>query len=276
MYQLGWFSTGRDKAARDLLTTVNSSIKEGEIDAEIAFVFCNRESGESEESDSFIKLVEAYHIPLIYFSYQKFKARESTPTSDQKVSLPPWRLDYDREVMNRLQGFSPDLCVLAGYMLIVGKEMCQRYNMINLHPAAPGGPTGTWQEVIWQLIDNGAKQTGVMMHLVTPELDRGPAVTYCTFPIRDKLFDRYWDEIRGHSLKQIKKSQGENNHLFGFIRKHGLAREFPLIIATLKAFSQGKIRITKDKQVVDAEGRPINGYNLTDEIDEQLKGAFWQ
>ena len=59
--------------------------------------------------------------------------------------------------MNRLQGFHPDLCVLAGYMLIVGEEMCQRYNMINLHPAAPGGPTGTWQEVIWQLIDSKAR-----------------------------------------------------------------------------------------------------------------------
>ena len=38
MYQLGWFSTGRDKAARDLLTAINSSIKQGEIAADIAFV----------------------------------------------------------------------------------------------------------------------------------------------------------------------------------------------------------------------------------------------
>ena len=47
MYQLGWFSTGRDKAARDLLTAVNSNIKRGEIEAEIAFAFCNRGPGES-------------------------------------------------------------------------------------------------------------------------------------------------------------------------------------------------------------------------------------
>ncbi|GAI93325.1 unnamed protein product, partial [marine sediment metagenome] len=74
MYQLGWFSTGRDKAARDLLQVVNSSIKQGEIEAEIAFVFSNREPGESEESDLFFKLVEDYHIPLICFSYQRLKA----------------------------------------------------------------------------------------------------------------------------------------------------------------------------------------------------------
>ena len=272
MYQLGWFSTGRDKAARDLLQVVNSSIKQGEIEAEIAFVFSNREPGESEESDLFFKLVEDYHIPLICFSYQKFKANKGTLITGQTGTLPLWRLDYDREVMNRLQDFHPDLCVLAGYMLIVGREICLRYNMINLHPAAPGGPTGTWQEVIWQLINNEAQKTGVMMHLVTPELDKGPLVTYCTFPIRGKSFDRYW---RGLEKLPENSSRGhdEKNSLFKLIRQHGLAREFALIISTLKAFSQGNIKITAGKKVIDSEGRLINGYNLTDEINGQIKGG---
>ena len=268
MYKLGWFSTGRDKAARDLLEAVQNSIQLGEIKAEIVFVFSSREPGESEESDLFLRLVEDYHIPLVCFSYQKFKAKKETPEVE---TLPQWRLDYDREVMVRLQGFHPDLCVLAGYMLIVGKEMCQRYDMINLHPAAPGGPAGTWQEVIWQLIDSEAKETGVMMHLVTPELDKGPQVTYCIFPIRGKPFDRYWDEIKGSSPQQIIKNQGENNHLFRLIREHGLAREFPLIISTVKVFSEGRIRISPEKQVVDAEGRPVSAYSLTDEINEVVK-----
>jgi len=272
LYELGWFSTGRDKAARDLLQAVQHNITLGEIKAEIAFAFCNREPGESEESDLFVKLVEDYRIPLTCFSYQQFKASKGIPIAAQTQSLPLWRLDYDREVMNRLQDFHPDLCVLAGYMLIVGEEMCPTYNMINLHPAAPGGPTGTWQEVIWQLIDNKARETGVMMHLVTPELDKGAPVTYCTFPITGKPFDDYWQEVKGHPTEEIKREQGEDNHLFQLIRQHGLAREFPLIISTLKAFSQGKIKITADKKVVDAEGKLINGYNLTDEINESVRG----
>jgi len=269
-YQIGWFSTGRDKAARDLLSVVHRSIGQGEIEAEIAFVFCSREPGEGEESDLFIKLVKDYHIPLICFSYQKFKASGSSLITAQAAGRPQWRLDYDREVMKRLPGFSPDLCVLAGYMLIIGEEMCQRYNMINLHPAAPGGPTGTWQEVIWQLIDGGAQETGVMMHLVNPELDKGPPVAYCTFPIRGEPFDKYWPEIKGLPANSQKKQLAKNS-LFRLIREHGLAREFPLILATIKAFSQGKIKITKEKQVVDAEENLISGYNLTDEIDSQLK-----
>ncbi len=53
----------------------------------------------------------------------------------------------------------------------------------------------------------------------------------------------------------------------GSIREHGAVREVPLIIATLKVFSEGKIKITKDRQVVDATGRIIKGYDLTKEID---------
>ncbi|MBA7601237.1 Phosphoribosylglycinamide formyltransferase [subsurface metagenome] len=270
-YMIGWFSTGRDKAARDLLTAVKDGITRGEIEGDIAFVFCSREPGEARESDLFIKLVEDYRIPLICFSYQKYKDRQTAPAADQTGTLASWRLDYDREVMSRLQGFNPDLCVLAGYMLITGKELCQRYNMINLHPAVPSGPTGTWQEVIWQLIDCQAQHTGVMMHLVTPELDKGPPVTYCTFSVRGEPFDRYWNEIKGYSIEEIQKREGAKNPLFKLIRKHGLAREFPLIVSTIQAFSRGKVRISPDKQVADVEGRPIKGYNLTDEINKLVR-----
>jgi phosphoribosylglycinamide formyltransferase-1 len=273
MYKLGWFSTGRDKAARDLLTVVQRSIALGETQAEIAFVFCNCEPGEFKESDLFLKLVKSYGIPLVCFSYQKFRLGRSMPNPRPGEPLPQWRLDYDREVMKQLPVLRPDLCVLAGYMLITGKEMCQRYDIINLHPAAPGGPKGTWQEVIWQLIESNADATGVMMHLVTPELDMGPPAAYCTFSIRGKPFAKYWDELKGQQLEEIKKRQGENNRLFKLIRQHGLAREFPLIIATLKAFSQGKVKI-KNGKVVDAAGKPIKGYNLTDEIDKQIKEAY--
>ena len=258
--RLGWFSTGRDKAARDLLTVAQRSIALGEIRAETAFVFCNREPGESRQSDMFHRLVKSYGLPLITFSSKDFKAEQGEG----------WRSEYDREVMKRLKEYDADLSVLAGYMLIVGEEMCRKYDMINLHPAAPGGPKGSWQEVIWQLIDRRAKETGVMMHLVTPQLDEGPPVAYCNFSLKGELFDKYWGEIEGQSAGEIKQGQGESNRLFKLIRKQGLAREFPLIIATLKAFSRGKVRIKRGK-VVGADGRPLKGYNLTRQINRMLK-----
>lgn len=267
MMQLGWSSTGRDKAARKLLMVVKDAINRSELDAKISFVFCNREPGESQESDLFLKLVESYHLPLICFSSEKFNLSGEYRFSNQR------RLEYDREVMKRIEtaGFRPDLCVLAGYMLIVGEEMCQRYNMINLHPAAPGGPVGTWQEVIWKLIDGQANETGVTMQLVTPELDKGPSVAYCTFSIRGKPFDQHWQEIKGLSLEEIKKRDGENNSLFKRIREHGLAREVPLIIATLKLFSQGKVEIIEKKVLDSTTRKQTQGYDLTKEINAIVK-----
>lgn len=88
---------------------------------------------------------------------------------------------------------------------------------------------------------------------------------------RDKPCNRYWNEIERYTAEKIKKEQGESNRLFQLIRQRGLAREFPLIIATLKAFNQSKIEVSSGKQVIDAEGSPINGYNLTEEIDKVVK-----
>ncbi|MCJ7604529.1 MAG: phosphoglycerate transporter, partial [Dehalococcoidales bacterium] len=182
-YKIGWFSTGRGAGSRGLLQAVQDAILAGEIDARIEFVYCSRERGETEATDGFLDMVEGYGIPLVSYSYQKYKAMRDMPNPYPVAPLPHWRLDYDDEVMRRLEGFSPDLCMLAGFMLITGPEMCRRYDIINLHPAAPDGPAGTWQQVIWKLIETGADTQGVKMHVAIPELDAGPTATYCTFPI---------------------------------------------------------------------------------------------
>ena len=245
---------------------MQESIHKSEIDGDIIFVFSNREPGESTESDLFFQLVDGYHIPLVCFSSKKFKAANS---KNHHISTRS-RIEYDREVMQSLRRFAPDICVLAGYMLIVGQDMCQKYTMINLHPAAPGGPAGTWQEVTWKLIETRASETGAMMHLVTPELDKGPPITYCTFPIRGEVFDNYWEVTDSLSVAKLKEEQGENNMLFQLIRQHGLAREFPLILSTLKAFGQGKIKIEAG-EVIDNQGKPISGYDLTEDVDRMIK-----
>ena len=254
MLNIGWFSTGRDEAARQLLQAVQDKIHRGDIDGKINFVFSNREPGEANESDLFFELVQSYDIPLVCLSHKKFKTAKDEEALGIKKE---WRIQYDREVNKKIAPFAPDLCVLAGYMLIVSKELCQKYDMINLHPAPPGGPTGSWQEVIWTLIQNEADIAGAMIHLATPELDRGPVVSYCLFSIKGDPFAEYW-------------RKGDKDMLFRLIRQHELAREFPLIILTLQDLSRGELDI-KDGRIIDAQGKPIGGYNLSGRIDEEVK-----
>jgi folate-dependent phosphoribosylglycinamide formyltransferase PurN len=257
-----------------MLQATQEAIKSGELDAEIEFVFCARERGETEPTDRYLDMVEDYGIPLVSFSYQKYRAMRGMPSPDLSEPLPQWRIDYDTEVLKRLEKFSPDLVLLAGLMIVASPLMCEKYKIINLHPAAPGGPAGTWQQVIWKLIESRAETQGIKMHVAIPELDMGPTATYCTFPIRGKAFDSLWEEVKGKTVEEIKAAEGVENAIFKAIRAHGAAREMPLVIATLRVFSEGKIKITKDRQVVDADGRVIKGYDLTREIDEAVRGKL--
>lgn len=282
--KIGWFSTGRDKAARDLLSTVVKKIREKEIPkTRISFVFSNREEGENEESDKFFALVRKYGFPLITFSSAKFKPdlqKENLPafakastfakaTADKSAGREKWREEYDSQVIKLLERYRVDLIVLAGYMLIVSPLLCEKYKMINLHPAKPAGPKGTWQEVIWQLIRNREKESGVMMHLVTPELDAGPAISYCTYPIVGKKFNRLWQKLNCKlqitNLEEIIKKEGENEPLFKKIREEGLKREFPLIVYTIKNLANGKIKTKNNRIFVGNQYYP-NGYCLNKEI----------
>jgi phosphoribosylglycinamide formyltransferase-1 len=273
-YKVGWFSTGRGAGSKALLKTARDAIIARELDAEIEFVFCSRERGETEPTDQYLDMVKGYGIPLVSFSYQKYRAMRGMPNPDPSEPLPAWRIDYDREVIRRLSKFHPDLVMLAGFMLITTPLMCEKYDILNLHPAAPGGPAGTWQQVIWKLIETQAEIQGVKMHVAIPELDMGPTATYCLFTIRGKAFDRYWEEIRGKTVEQVKAEQGVENMLFKTIRAHGAMRELPLTVATLKVFSEGKVKITKDRRVIDAAGHAIKGYDLTREINEKVKGRI--
>jgi folate-dependent phosphoribosylglycinamide formyltransferase PurN len=266
---IGWFSTGRDEAAQKLLETVWEQTQSHVIQGRINFVFSNREPGESNESDHFFQFVEKCHIPLITYSFEKFKRSQANLTEATTTGWPLWRVQYDREVISRLEAYPVDVCMMAGYMLIVGPEMCTRFNLLNLHPAVPGGPTGTWQEVIWKLIETRADHTGAMIHLATPELDRGPAITYFSLPIRGPAFDQAWASIGEASVDIIKKSEGEHNRLFQLIRERELAGEFPLIIITLKALAEGRISI-RGGRVCDQKGQPILPCDMSSEISKMI------
>ncbi len=196
-------------------------------------------------------------------------------TALRKQNLEIWRRNFHAIVRDQLKRFKEQFRVLAGYMLILDPETCGDIPSLNLHPAKPGGPKGTWQQVIWQLIENNADETGVMMHLATPELDEGPVITYCNFSIRGKDFDPLWNELKeklkNSTVTQIIRREGEDNALFKEIRKQGLMREFPMIVHTIKEVASGNVQIFNGK-VKNSVGRSLaQGYCLTEVIDQLLR-----
>lgn len=270
---IGWFSTGRDEAARQLLQIVVEGIRSGRLPLEIAFVFANREKGESPESDAFLDQVAGYNLPLVAFSSRRFRAdlRLRGLRGDPEA-LESWRHMYHAEVLKLISPFDVDFSFLAGYMLIMSADMCKRHKMLNLHPALPGGPKGTWQEVIWQLIRQRATEAGAMVHLVIPELDAGPPVTYCRFSLTAQEFVPLWRELdlklSGRTIEQIERDEGEGNPLFQLIRRYEFARELPLIFTTLEKIGHGAIKIRNGNVYVNEN--PCPGADLSAEVDGLL------
>jgi folate-dependent phosphoribosylglycinamide formyltransferase PurN len=267
--RIGWFSTGAGPGSQRyrLLSSAVEAIRSGSLDAEIAFVFCNRERGEDEGTDTYLDLVESFGLTLITSSSRDFRRARGGELSKPGQPLPSWRREYDRAVAGLLESRTFDVGMLAGYMLIFTGELCNKYPLLNLHPAAPGGPAGTWQEVIRRLIDERASESGVMIHRSTEELDAGPVVSFCRYSLRGPDIDVLWEDLETRQAGATPGVPGGDDALFLAIRRRGAAREEPLVLATLHALASGRIGVDAGG-VVDRDGHPLDsGLDLTSETN---------
>jgi folate-dependent phosphoribosylglycinamide formyltransferase PurN len=272
MLRIGWFATGRGEGSQKLLASAVDAISEGHLDAEIAFVFSNRERGQFPETDAFFGQVASYGIPLVTLSDGRFRREHGGEIARKGQPLPAWRADYDRAVVDLIGPIGCDIGMLAGYMLINTEPLFSRRPLLNLHPAAPSGPAGTWQDVIWKLIEQRAEGSGVRIHLSTAVLDEGPIVTYCTFPLRGPTIDLLWRAAEQQDVAAIREAEGESFPLFQEIRRRTTAREVPLVIETLRAFAEGRLRLDGER-IFAGDTKVVGGFDLTPEIEGSLAKA---
>ena len=87
--------------------------------------------------------------------------------------------DDGSELLALLQKFRIDLVALAGYLKLIPPKVISEYagRIINIHPAllpAFGGEGMYGARVHEAVIASGAAETGVTVHLVDDDYDRGP------------------------------------------------------------------------------------------------------
>jgi phosphoribosylglycinamide formyltransferase-1 len=90
---------------------------------------------------------------------------------------------YGRVLGDLVEGYDPQLVVLAGFMRILSDEFVLRFagRMLNIHPSLlpryPGLHTHR------RALEAGDRQHGASVHFVTPELDGGPVVIQARVPV---------------------------------------------------------------------------------------------
>ncbi len=98
----------------------------------------------------------------------------------------PTRAAWDEALAEALEESAPDLIVCAGFGLILGRAVLERYptRIVNVHPALlPAFAGGLHAQA--DALAYGVKVTGCTVHFVTEDLDAGPIITQRALAVRE-------------------------------------------------------------------------------------------
>ncbi len=135
----------------------------GVLPVEIAAVISNRPDAAG------LATAAAAGIAVRCIDHKAFAAREA----------------FDAALAACIDGFAPDLVVLAGFMRILGDDFVRHYagRLMNIHPsllpAFPGLHTHR------RALAEGVRIHGCTVHFVTPALDHGPVIIQAAVPVLD-------------------------------------------------------------------------------------------
>lgn len=91
------------------------------------------------------------------------------------------REDFHKAFLSAIDEAAPDLIVLAGFLVVIPKEVIQKYRnrIINIHPSLIPSFCGTGYyglKVHEAALERGVKVTGATVHFVDEGTDTGPII----------------------------------------------------------------------------------------------------
>lgn len=150
MYNLVVFASGNGTTLQSII----DAISEKKLDANIALVVSNNPKA--------FALERAKKSNI-----QTYLIQEKEPNK------------IDNELYEVLSKIDINLIVLAGYLKLIGKKLLSKYTIINTHPALLpqyGGKGMYGMNVHRAVIKAKEQYSGVTLHYVNSEYDRGPTI----------------------------------------------------------------------------------------------------
>ena len=139
--------------------------------------------------------------------------------------------DKNKEYETVLNDYQPDVILLAGFMKKIPNNIIQLYKnkIMNIHPSLLpkyGGQGYYGIKVHEAVIESKDKVTGVTIHFIDNEYDRGPIIMQVEVPVND--------------------SDDANT-----LSKKVLEMEYKLYLQVVELFCSNKIQIEKDKVIIN-------------------------
>ena len=155
MLKLAIFISGRGSNLR----AIYRAIEDGRLDAKINLVLSNK----SEAPGLF--WAKEKKLPTVFLSSSSFKTHQ----------------DFALAMLDLLNEYDINFIALAGYIRKVPPEIVSRYypNIVNIHPALlpQFGGKGFYGSIPHKLaLESGGSYTGITVHIVNEEYDKGPIV----------------------------------------------------------------------------------------------------
>ena len=195
------------------LQSILDACASGRINGSVAAVFSNKASAYG------LTRAREAQVPAHALAASDFADREA----------------FDRQLMQEIDAYAPDLVVLAGYMRILSPAFVAHYQhrLLNIHPSLlpkyPGLNTHR------QALENGDAEHGTSVHFVTDELDGGPIVLQAKVPV-----------FAGDSEDEIVARVQHQEHAI-----------YPLAIGW---FLTGRLTMRDNRAWLDGEPLPPQGY----------------
>ena len=157
--RLGVLISGRGSNLQAIL----DAVADGRLDAQVAVVISNREGAPG------LERARRAGVEALTIRHTDYDSRAA----------------FDRAVVAELRRRDVGLVCLAGFMRLLSPAFLGAFPdaVLNVHPSLlPSFPGLDAQRQAWEY---GVTVSGATVHVVTPELDRGPIVRQAAVPVRE-------------------------------------------------------------------------------------------
>ncbi len=142
---------------------------------------------------------------------------------------------FDCALIEAIDGFRPDLVVLAGFMRILTPAFVRHYSgrLLNIHPSLL--PKHKGLNTHQRALDAQDSEHGCSVHFVSEELDGGPLIIQAVVPVEP-----------GDTAETLA------------LRVH--MQEHRIYPTAVRWFAEGRLRLAAEGALLDGEKLPATGY----------------